>query len=52
MAMRRERMRLGDLLIKQDVLTEENLKKHWNYRKEPIKKLVKFWLRMDLSRKK
>ena len=39
MAMRRERMRLGDLLIKQDVLTEENLKKmHWNCRKEPVKK--------------
>lgn len=52
MAIRRERMRLGDLLIKQDVLTEENLKKHWNCRKEPVKKSVKFWLRMDLLRKK
>ena len=27
MALRRERMRLGDLLIKQNVLTEEQLKK-------------------------
>ena len=27
MALRRERMRLGDMLIKQNVLTEEQLKK-------------------------
>ena len=27
MALRRERMRLGDLLIKQNVLTEEQLQK-------------------------
>lgn len=52
MAMRRERMRLGDLLIKQDVLTEENLKKALELQKGTGKKSVKFWLRMDLLRKK
>ena len=39
MAMRRERMRLGDLLIKQDVLTEENLKKALELQKGTGKKI-------------
>ena len=39
MAMRRERMRLGDLLIKQDVLTEENLKKALELQKGTDKKI-------------
>ena len=39
MAIRRERMRLGDLLIKQDVLTEENLKKALELQKETGKKI-------------
>lgn len=39
MAMRRERMRLGDLLIKQDVLTEENLKKALDMQKGSGKKI-------------
>ena len=40
MAMRRERMRLGDLLIKQDVLTEENLKKALELQKGTGKKII------------
>ena len=39
MAIRRERMRLGDLLIKQDVLTEENLKKALELQKGTGKKI-------------
>ena len=39
MAIRRERMRLGDLLIKQDVLTEENLKKALDMQKGSGKKI-------------
>ena len=37
MALRRERMRLGDILIKQNVLTEEQLK-HWNSRRVPARR--------------
>ena len=39
MALRRERMRLGDLLIKQNVLTEEQLKKALQLQKGSDKKI-------------
>ena len=39
MALRRERMRLGDLLIRQDVLTEEKLKKALELQKGTGKKI-------------
>ena len=39
MALRRERMRLGDLLIKQNVLTEDELKKALALQKGSGKKI-------------
>ena len=39
MALRRERMRLGDLLIKQNVLTEDELKKALELQKGSGKKI-------------
>ena len=43
MALRRERMRLGDLLIKQKVLTEDELQKALALQKGSGKRLERFW---------
>lgn len=43
MALRRERMRLGDMLIRQNVLTEDELKKALELQKEAARRSVKFW---------
>ena len=51
MALRRERMRLGDLLIRQNVLTEDQLKKALALQKGSGKKIGEILIDNNLSQR-